>query len=218
VSSQLDEKLSEGSLPPSIIDAVDGVETVLIDVGGVLASDSWEWLLLTPSRGLAARLGLDREEVTAVGKELWRKYSLVPCTAEEYWSEFGQRMSIPSPSPKLVSELEDQLIVASPIAPTLLSFLAARGTTTGIISDNVSFWYERQAALLELDRYISPERVYLSYMYHRNKKAENSLFEIAAQSVSAQTTLVIDDRPHNVERAHAFGFAAVRLAALPLPY
>lgn len=39
------------------------IKCILFDIGGVLTSDIWETLLLTPVSGLADRLGLNRQIV-----------------------------------------------------------------------------------------------------------------------------------------------------------
>jgi beta-phosphoglucomutase-like phosphatase (HAD superfamily) len=217
MSTQLSETIGEHVLPEELISALDDVKTVLLDIGGVLAADSWEWLILTPTRGLADRFGLPRDVAEQVGKRLWRKYSLIPSTADQYWSEFAAAVSIAVPPPLTISELEDELITASPTAFSLLSYLADRDLRIGVISDNTSFWYARQTAMLDLDSYVLPEVVYLSFEQRRNKKADVSLFEIAARGLDAGRTLVVDDRRHNVERAQSFGFQAVQFAAMPVP-
>jgi FMN phosphatase YigB (HAD superfamily) len=217
MSTSLSDRIGEHDLPRHLMTALDGADTVLLDIGGVLAADSWEWLIMTPSRGLADQLELPRAAVTEVGKRLWRKYSLIPSTAEQYWSEFAAQLSIPVPSLQMVSELEDELIVAAPTAPLLLDHLVDHGVRIGIISDNTSFWYSRQYAVLGLGAFVSNDLVYLSCEYHRNKKADSSLFEIAARDQDATHTLVVDDREHNVSRARSFGFQAVRFEGLELP-
>jgi FMN phosphatase YigB (HAD superfamily) len=216
MSTTLSDTMGEYGLL-ELITALDQVDTVLLDIGGVLASDSWECLMMTPSRGLADRLELPRDEVEKVGKKLWKKYSLAPSTAQQYWSEFAEELSIPVPPKQLVAELEEELIVASPSAPRLLTFLENRRLDIGIVSDNTSFWYARQAALLGLSSYVSADTVYLSFEHHRNKKADPSLFEVVAFHQDTTRTLIVDDREHNVVRARSFGFQAVKFEGLQPP-
>jgi FMN phosphatase YigB (HAD superfamily) len=187
----------------------DHVQTVLFDLGGVLACDPWQSLLLTPGRGLADRLGLKRAEVERVGEALWSSFSIRTSREEVYWAELAELLRIDLPSP-FIAELEDELLYANPVAPELLGQIRERGILIGVISDNTSFWFPKQAALVTLDHFVERDRVFVSYKLGMRKRDTPGLFEIAAQQVDKRTTLVVDDRTSNIDHAGLCGFRTLR--------
>src|SRR5262245_61183104 len=54
------------------------IKAVIFDIGGVLAHDVWEHLLLDKTDGVASKYGLLEDDVKRVGKELWKRYE---CTS-----------------------------------------------------------------------------------------------------------------------------------------
>lgn len=44
------------------------IKGIVFDIGGVLAHDVWEGMLLNEEKGLAARCGLDNKQVHQVGR------------------------------------------------------------------------------------------------------------------------------------------------------
>ncbi|HEX2087255.1 MAG TPA: hypothetical protein VHF89_16350 [Solirubrobacteraceae bacterium] len=184
--------------------------TVLLDVGGVLTSDPWQSILLTPRRGLADRLGLDRDVVERHAQRLWSRHSVERTDAATYWAELEEALGRPLPR-ELVGQLEEDLIEPGPYAERILREVAARSVRIGVISNNTCFWYPRQERLLGLDRYVDPDLVFLSCRVGVAKDSEpRGLFAVAADALEPPTTLVVDDKDKNVTRARACGFRAVR--------
>lgn len=183
-------------------------EVVLFDLGGVLVCDPWESLLLSPGCGLADRLRLDRDKTEQVGRTLWQRYSLTEHEEEEYWEELSASLSIRIPE-ALVQELEDELLYKNQQAHQILETAMNEGLRIGITSDNTSFWFPKQARLIDLEKYTDQDIVFLSYRLGLHKDLEQGgLFDVAANAVDPSNTLVVDDRAKNVRRAVKHGFRA----------
>jgi beta-phosphoglucomutase-like phosphatase (HAD superfamily) len=185
------------------------VDTVLFDLGGVLVSDPWESLLLTPRVGLADRIGLARQLMEQVGRELWEEYRLRVTREDDYWSDLSRALGVDL-TPELVRQLESELLVANVFAGTILNGIREAGITIGVVSEATSFWYPKQVLLIDLDRYLEPTQAFLSFQLGVGKEnAPRGLFEIAAEAVDPHNTLVIDDRRRNLERASSIGFQSL---------
>ncbi len=184
------------------------IDTVLFDLGGVLAPDVWETLLITPRGGLADRLGLDIDEVTQAGQVLWPYYGTRPTLEPDYWSDLGGLLSVQIPQ-SIVSEIEEQLLLPNPAAGRTLSAVRNAGCQIGIVSNNTSFWYPKQVRLLDLKGYIwDNPLVFLSFEEGVLKEDRHGLFETVAGRLTPHNTLIIDDRHINVLIARSLGFVA----------
>jgi FMN phosphatase YigB (HAD superfamily) len=187
---------------------VSRVGTVLFDIGGVLTNDPWQSLLLTPERGLAARLGLDPDDVSQAAEKLWPKYSLAPGSEHDYWHELGALLSVGVPA-EMVRQAERDCLVVDEAWASVLARLGQRRTAWGFISDNTSFWYAKQIGLLGGAR-PAPEREFVSFSRGLSKSTPgHGLFEVAARTLDPGETVVVDDRRHNLERAEAVGYRVV---------
>lgn len=181
-------------------------DRVLIDLGGVLTVDPWESLVLTPRRGLADRLHLDRALVERIGSDLWQIHSRSVTSEELYWQQFAQRVGTDIP-PELLADVERELLVVTPDALRMVESLRAGDRPWGLITNNTAFWYPKQLALLGMMR-TEPQWQFTSFAAGTVKDDSPGLFELAAQTVDPARTIVIDDRLHNIERARACGFQA----------
>lgn len=183
-------------------------EIVLFDLGGVLVCDPWESLLLSPGRGLADQLRLDRNKTEQAGRALWQRYSLAEYEEEEYWEELSVSLSTRIPE-ALVQELEGELLYKNQQAHQVLETAKSKGFRIGIISDNTSFWFPKQARLIDLGKYADQSIVFLSYRLGLHKDLERGgLFDVAASVIDPSSTLVVDDRAKNVCQAVQHGFRA----------
>lgn len=184
------------------------IGTVLFDLGGVLTPDPWQTLVLTPGRGLADRLGIDRGRAAAAAQRLWNRYVVQAHADErEYWRELGDAIGMSIPD-RLVSALDSELLRPNREADALLASLAERHVRVGVVSDNTTFWYEKQARLIGLDRFVDSSLLFLSFRLGVTKGDVPGLFEIAAASVDPDVALVVDDREECVRRARMLGFEA----------
>jgi beta-phosphoglucomutase-like phosphatase (HAD superfamily) len=185
------------------------VSTVLFDVGGVLVSDYWEALLLTPGRGLADRLGLERSVVEPAGRELWERYARRDASERDYWLDLADRIGVRIVL-RDVEEVEREVIRVNPRADEVVPSLLRAGVRVGVVSNNTSFWYPKQMRLTAVSRLIDPAVEFLSFRTGRTKGERPGLLELAADAVEPGRTLVLDDRPHHVERAGELGFQTLR--------
>ncbi|HEX2680243.1 MAG TPA: hypothetical protein VHQ03_03035 [Candidatus Dormibacteraeota bacterium] len=181
-------------------------KVVLLDLGGVLFRDPWEAILLTPERGLADQLGLDREAVARVGRELWPEYSQRPSNEADYWTAFASKLGVSLPE-GLIARSEAELLTPNPFAFDILERARRQIGRIGVVSENTSFWYPIQARLLSLEQYVDQELVFLSFELQLNK---DGLLNVATSRVNPALTLVVEDRPHNVEFARRHGFQVFR--------
>jgi len=182
------------------------MNTVLFDIGNVLASDFWEAIWLTPGSGLADRLAVPVSLAAEVGKKLWRHYSLTPGEEADYWCEI-QRSLGKQISAAMIQESELSNIHANPRARGTISSLVNAGCRVGVISNNTSFWAPKQLAKADVASLIDRDLCFISSELHADKtRSEPNLFHIAARRVDAAKTLIVDDRPHNLATAGTLGF------------
>ncbi|MCA1691401.1 MAG: HAD family hydrolase [Acidimicrobiales bacterium] len=187
----------------------DHIENVLFDLGGVLTSDPWESFLLTPSRGVADRLGLDHRRVEAAGRALWAEYCVRESAEDEYWRDLETRLGVSIPT-TLRLEIESTLLIVNPWASEILTTLYNSAFRIGVVSDNTSFWFPMQKDLLSLDKFVGPDATFLSFRCGVRKNAsQGGLFAIAASRVDPRKTLIVEDRDHNIGRAKEYGFWTV---------
>lgn len=185
------------------------IKTVLLDVGNVLTPDPWEALVLTPERGLADRLGIRRAAAENAGRSLWPLFAVdADATEGDWWAAFEDTLGVRVPG-ALVAEVEATLLVANPLAKSVLPMLAG-AFRVGVLTDSTTFWYPKQAGLVSLDLFVDPEIVFVSYREGVEKSA--GLFDVAAVAVEPKSTVVVDDRDADVARAAAAGFVPVRYA------
>lgn len=185
------------------------VQTVLLDLGGVLFYDSWETMLLTPKLGLADQLGMPHEILAQVGRDMWPQYCVGPTVEADYWRDLSVKLGVPL-TQTILRKL-DMLLVPNPSAELLLTAAAAAGTrSVGIVSDNTSFWYEKQCEALQLSSHVDDRLVFLSFRYGVQKDALPGLFDVAASYVDPATTMIVEDRPRTLERASRLGFVTVQ--------
>jgi FMN phosphatase YigB (HAD superfamily) len=190
--------------------APEDVEVALLDMGNVLADDYWETLVLSPGTGLADVLGVDRQVARRAGVGLWRRYCLETADEDCWWADLASALEVEI-SRDLVERLHLQ-VRANPRAADILSSWTEAGLRLGIISDNTSFWYPRQAALVGLEAFIEPDLVFLSFEHGTTKSDDPGLLDVAARFVDPTRTVVVDDRQHNIDGARRRGYHALRYA------
>lgn len=191
-----------------------GLDVVLFDLGGVLTSDPWQSILLTPGRGIADRCALNRTEVEAAADRLWPRYSLERHSEAEYWEDLGALLGVRIP-PDAVREAKQDTVIRNEQVHPALAVLGSHGVAWGVISDNTAFWYDMQVAILGIRESLDPRLEFLSFEYGLSKNATTpTLFEAAAKGLGGSSALVIDDRPENLVSARSAGFEA-RSYSLP---
>ena len=144
------------------------IQAVVFNVGGVLAKDVWEHLLLDPETGVASTYNLPKAFVREVGSKLWGEYELKPIPSEsrwekleeEYWEKFIAEFRDALPS----SATTDQFInmtegficdVNDEEMVPLLQRLQAGGVDIALCSNNNEFWFARQKHKLGFERFFN---------------------------------------------------------------
>ena len=123
---------------------------VIFDIGGVLAHDVWEHLLLSVPNGVAFKYGLSPEAVKKVGDKLWKdfdkKKAMSPDDSisfeQEYWGKFKLEFPQLSKSVTVESliEMTDDFIqpVNSEEMNPVLARLKANGVSLAICSNQTT--------------------------------------------------------------------------------
>ena len=180
------------------------IKTVLFDIGGVLTPDPYETILLHEEHGLGHDLNLTKEELSKKLSVVWEKYATTENTSEtEFWDEVNQTIGTKLREEDIVT-VRRKVIIPNSETNTVFSFLTDKGIRLGIISNNTSFFYELQASMLPIKKYIDANLIFLSQEEHCRKS--DGLFEVAAEALDPKSTFVIDDRFSNVEYAKKLGF------------
>lgn len=195
------------------------IEGIIFDLGGVLAYDVWEHLLLDTQTGIAAIYNLDRERVRRAGKDLWKKYSLY-CTGgrrggkkieREYWHRFNKELMISVPIEDY-REITDRFIKPIKGMRNILLELKNRGLKLAICSDNTEFWFEKQKIKLGLDKILSSANFVLSSRVGVSKSSRSfAMLRVAINSlgINKESCLFIDDKARNIERALEYGIPSI---------
>ena len=191
---------------PAVLDA-HGAQGVLLDIGGVLADDVWERLLLDPSSGLAARRGLDVDRVRAAGQALWQRLSRGPGVELEWWAGLEEQLGVSVPG----AERDELLrtVRGNPDARPAVEELVASGRPVGLVSNNTAFWAPWQLALAGVESCVDPALTFLSCELGVTKGDEPGLLERAAEHAAGW--LLVDDRPDNLARARGLGLVGVQV-------
>ncbi len=188
--------------------AAAAVDVVLLDVGGVLFVDPWEHLLLAPGTGVSDQLGLQPSLLADAGRELWPRFSTSAGEEHAWWSAVGEAVGL-TISAEVRVRAEEALLPTAWASQVLEA--ARRFRSVGVVTDNTSFWYERQRRALQLDAVVTPGLELVSCEVGVRKRDDPGLLHHAATLVDPTRTIVVDDRAHNLEAASALGFATLML-------
>lgn len=199
---------------PASIDLPDAVQCVLVDVGNVLVDDFWERMLLTPELGLADGFGIDRALATDVGRALWQRFVTdADAVEEQWWEALEDELDITVARDR--RSRYSSLVRVNDDAVRWLRELRSDGLQVGIVTDNTAFWFPMQAEWAGVRELVERDLVFASFSRGAVKRATPGLYDIAAAGVDPATTLVVDDREHNLSFARALGFAVAYYAFDP---
>jgi len=200
------------------------IKGVIFDIGGVLAHDVWEHLLLSVPHGIAAQYNLSAPKVEKVGKDLWKKFA-VQCAVtpqdreaceRDYWRRFKE--SIPElPSSVTVESLISlsdnfvQHVNEKDMSPVLRR-LKKKRIGLAICSNNNEFWFHRQMTKLQLGEFFDDDKVVLSCREGVEKSDPSlKMFHVAAEKLGLETAdcVFVDDRMENINRALDSGMTGI---------
>lgn len=195
-------------------------KAVIFDIGGVLAYDVWEHLLLDKEEGIATLHQFNNQAVWEYGKVLWEEFAYLPADNENerkmleaaYWNKFSEKFSLPRP-PEYFINLSDNFIRPVEGMIPLLEKLKSNGVALAICSNNIEFWLHRQMEKLTLERFFRPENVISSCKVGVSKSSPN--YEMlravinSLDGIAPSSCLFIDDRWPNIQRALEFGMKGI---------
>jgi HAD superfamily hydrolase (TIGR01509 family) len=200
------------------------IKGVIFDIGGVLAHDVWEHLLLSVPHGIASKYNLSSAEVEKVGKDLWKKFATRKANSpqdreqyeREYWETF--KTSVPrlphSVSVESLVSMSDSFVqhVNEKEMSPILTRLQGKGIGLAMCSNNNEFWFHRQMTKLGLSKFFDDDKVVLS-CWEGVEKSDKTLkmFHAATKKLELTTTdcLFIDDRVENINRAIDCGMTGI---------
>lgn len=200
------------------------IKGAIFDIGGVLAHDVWEHLLLSVPHGIASKYNLSCGEVEKIGKVLWKKFATRKANSSqdrekyerEYWEEFKTSIprlpnSISVESLISMSEGFVQHVNEKDMSP-ILERLRDKGVGLAICSNNNEFWFHRQMTKLDLNKFFDEDKVVLS-CHEGVEKSDKTLkmFHVAARKLRLAATdcVFIDDRMENINRALDCGMTGI---------
>lgn len=195
------------------------IKALIFDIGGVLAYDVWEHLLLDEENGIASICNLDMEQVQRAGQDLWEMFIYRTAIDEngwkglerEYWNLFIERFHVSMSATDFI-QLTDEFIRPVEGMIQLLECVLLEGVVLAICSNNTEFWARRQMDKLNLHRFFSPSRVILSSRIGVSKSSPRfEMFKAAvgALGVEKDSCVFVDDREENIQRALQFGLAGI---------
>jgi HAD superfamily hydrolase (TIGR01509 family) len=195
------------------------IKSVIFDIGGVLAHDVWEHLLLDEEKGIASIFNLDTEQVQKAGQDLWEEFAYRLAVGENgwktleesYWSLFIERFNL-SESIDYFIQLTNDFIQPVDGMNQLLERLQSERIDLAICSNNNAFWSKRQIDKLGLYRFVDPKKVILSNQIGVSKTSHGfEMFQavISALGIEKASCIFVDDREENIQRALQFGLAGI---------
>jgi HAD superfamily hydrolase (TIGR01509 family) len=197
----------------------DKNKLIIFDIGGVLAEDVWENLLLDKTEGLLSICNLPEDNIKEVGRELWKEFSCRITKQEdnwhkqeeEYWELLTRRLNVNKPI-KLFIDMTDKFIRPIEGMMSLVQELHNEGLKLGICSNNNEFWFQRQAKKLELGKFFKNENIVLSCRIGYEKSSSG--FEmfgkvIEVTGLEKSNCVFIDDRKENIRMALDFGMIGI---------
>lgn len=195
------------------------IRAILFDIGGVLAHDVWENMLLDRTDGIVGWYHLDETKVRMVGEELWDIFAhRAPVHQDdwqelerEYWEALISKLSLPATVDEMLMRT-DRFIQPIEGMISLLERLQTTGIQMAVLSNNTEFWYERQKRKLDFGRFFKPELVILSNRIGTSKASPSlAMFNnaLATLRLDSDQCLLVDDRVENIDVAIEYGLTGI---------
>lgn len=194
------------------------IKSIIFDIGGVLAYDVWEHLLLDKETGIAYKHNLDLDKTREIGEKLWEEFAYRSTNdwkklEEKYWTRFVSETGIEAPIDKFI-ETTDFFI--KPIDKNnmfnLLKKLKYKEISLAICSNNNEFWFNRQYDKIKLNYFFSQKNIVLSCRSGASKLSPNfEMFKDVVKILGVQKNecIFIDDRPGPIEKANEYGITSI---------
>lgn len=199
------------------------VKALIFDIGGVLAFDVWENLLLDSERGIASNYNLNSINVKKIGKKLWDKFAYSSHDnllevdndwqqlEKVYWNSFVDELNLSVSIDDLI-EMTDDFIQPVEGMVDLVNVLCEHDIKLAICSNNTEFWFQRQVNKIGYVDFFAPSSIILSNRIGASKSSNNfEMFKAVLDSLNLdkESCLFIDDRSHHIKQASRFGLPAI---------
>lgn len=190
-------------------------KSIIFDIGGVLAHDVWENLLLNEG-GVAKKYNLDNLILEETGKKLWEEFAYKSSNnfnklEREYWSRFIDEINFSINIDELIS-LTDNFIKPVEGMSDLLNKIKEKGINLAICSNNNEFWFDRQSKKINLSDYFEQKKIILSCRFGYDKLSRNfELFKETVKALGAQKEecILVDDRIESIAKANEYGMTGI---------
>jgi len=195
------------------------IRAIIFDIGGVIALDVWEHMLVDHENSLAKKYQLDHYKVFQYGKILWEEFSYLKASQssewdeleKKYWKKFTSKFNIDDSIDEIIN-LTDKFILPLNGMVTLLDQLSHKKIKLAICSNNIEFWLQRQISKLKLYNYFELPNIIVSCRTGISKTSPG--FEMFKEAVKAlkvekEHCLFVDDRLENIELALKFGLKTI---------
>lgn len=190
-------------------------KSIIFDIGGVLAYDVWENLLLDEEKGIAKKYNLDKATAKNIGEKLWEEFAYRSGNFEElereYWNRFISEVGISINIDDLIN-LTDKFIRTVDNMSSLLSKLKEKGINLAICSNNNEFWFKHQSDKINLSDYFESKKIILSCRIGSSKSSKNfELFKETVKALGAQKEecILVDDRVESIAKANEYGMTGI---------
>lgn len=190
-------------------------KSIIFDIGGVLAYDVWENLLIGEG-GVAKKYNLDKLMIEDTGKKLWEEFAYKSSNnfkklEREYWKRFINEVNFSIDIDELIT-LTDDFIKPVEGMSGLLNNIKEKETNLAICSNNNEFWFNRQSEKINLLDYFESKKIILSCRLGHSKLSENfELFKetVKALGVQKEECILVDDRIESIARANEYGMTGI---------
>jgi putative hydrolase of the HAD superfamily len=195
------------------------IRAVVFDIGGVLAYDVWENLLLDKGEGFLSVGNLSEEIVKKVGQELWREFACRGVIQEgewrrleiEYWEKLTKCLGVNQPIDFFI-KMTEKFIKPIEGMISLIQEIQHKGLKLAICSNNNEFWFQRQAKKLNLYQFFTDKNIVLSCRVGYQKDSLGlEMFHKVTEVLGEDSSscIFVDDRKENIERAMQCGMIGV---------
>jgi hypothetical protein len=191
------------------------IQAIVMDIGGVVAPDIWEWLYFSEYR-LSSLSHLSRSTLLRVGRmnfslfayRKWNRSSSWQALEEAYWTAVSDDLGIKLDGTEIADKTSAITLPFLDLSK-IKEFSAASGLRVVFCSNDTPFWYFRKWNALNWGNSYSSDAFIMSFDFGQSKRDPRCvLFSACTECLktAAAETLFIDNQLRNVQSAREFGF------------
>ena len=189
----------------------DRVRAVIFDMGGVLVDDIHLPMLEKLARERYGEEAVER--FVRAGITAWRPFELDPAAGEDdFWREVVRLGGLREKPEELASIVRAERLIPFPETIGVARRLKRNSVTLAVLSNHAAPWFTELFELFHLGEIFRSDLVVTSYEVGAAKPDLRMFEEVyrrlagALPGLARSACVFIDDKPHNVEAARAFGF------------